>query len=256
MPRRQLPAIHVLIIGLGLIGLGQLLAGAPTAPLYDGLVVEEPYRYVDPPPGGSGDPFAASDVASVVDGAVPLLAVATNEVPPQAQMLSQADAFVLTDGTSSVAVSVQPLAPGDSRIAGNIYRFAVTDQAGAAMELVPGAVVSIVLRAPQADPGAMVARLEGDRWVALPTDNGGLPDLYAANITQLGDFAVLWSGAAPTASANAPSPTAQAPSPSPSGGSSEGAGGSSFPTWLIALFAIGAVAGGLIWGLVVRGEED
>jgi len=245
----------LLLVGLGWMGLSQLAAGPVAAPLFDGVVVEEPYRYVQPPSGAAGDPFSASDVASVVEDAVPLLAVATEEVPPQAQIISQADAFAVAGGTSSVAVSIQPLAPSDPRIAGNIYRFTVTDQAGAAVSIVPGALVTVVLRVPLPDPGATVARLDGDRWVALPTEHGGLPDLYSANIGQVGDFAVLGSGAAASASAPVPSATIPTASPAPSRVSGGGTAGADIPTWVIALAAIAAVGAGLLWGLVFRDED-
>ena len=241
----------LLVLGLGLIVLGQLVAGAVVAPLFDGLVVEDPYRYVEPPPGGAADPFAASAAEPVVNGAVPLVAIATEETPPQAQMIAQADAFAVADGTASLAVSIQPLGPTDPRIGGNIYRFTVTDQGGAPLDIVPGAVVTVVLRAPLPDPGAVIARLDGDQWVALPTQHGGLPDLFAANISQVGDFAVLMSGAAPSASGPAPSATAASPSGQPGGG-----GGTGIPTWVIALFAIAAVGAGLTWGLLAGGEDD
>lgn len=246
----------VLLIGLGLMGLGHLMAGSPTPPLFDGVVVEDPYRFVAPPPGGVGDPLAASAVALVVNGSAPLVAVATQETPPQAQMIAQADAFSFAGTTTSLAVSIEPIAPTDPRIAGNEYRFLVTDQAGVALGIVPGALVTIVLRAPQPDPGALLARLDGDQWVTLPTEHGGLPDLYAANVAQLGDFAVLASGAIPSASAAAPSATVSARSPSPSAAPGKGPGVAGIPTWLIALIAIAAVGAGLTWGLLTRGEDD
>jgi hypothetical protein len=255
MPAQRRLGAALLILGLGLIVVSQLVAGAFMAPLFDGLVVEDPYRYVEPPPSGAADPFAASAVEQVVNGAVPLVAIATEETPPQAQMIAQADAFAVAAGIASIAVSIAPLGPTDPRIGGNIYRFAVTDQAGAALDVVPGAVVTIVLRAPLPDPAAVIARLDGGQWVALPTQHGGLPDLFAANISQVGDFAILMSGAAPSASGPGPSATVAAPSPSPSGGSG-GKGGGGIPTWVIVLFAIAAVAAGLTWGLVMRGEDD
>lgn len=241
--RERRSVVAALVVGLGLMGLSQLLAGTATVPLFDGVVVEEPYRFVQPPPSGATDPFSASAVEMVVNGAMPLVAIATEETPPQAQMIAQADAFAIAPGTTSVAVSIEPNTPTDPRIVGNVYRFTVIDQAGAPLDIAPGAVVTIVLRAPQPDPAAMVAHLDAGQWVTLQTQHGGLPDLYAANITQLGDFAMLTPGAA----SGAPS---AAPSAAPDGSRSNG-----IPTWVIALFAIAAVAVGLTMGLL-RGSED
>ena len=245
MRERRSVAAVVLVMGLGLTALTQLLAGAATAPLFDGLVVEEPYRFVAPPPSAAADPFAASSVEMVVNGAMPLVAIATEETPPQAQMIAQADAFAIAAGTTSVAVSIQPNAPTDPRILGNVYRFTVTDQAGAPLDIIPGAVVTIVLRTPQPDPAAMVAHLDGGQWVALTTQHGGLPDLYAANITQQGDFAMLGPAAA-----------SSAPSAAPSAGPNGSGRNTGIPTWVIALFAIAAVAVGLTMGLLRGGEDD
>jgi hypothetical protein len=244
MDERRRVRAAILAVGLGLIVLSQLLAGAATAPLFDGVVVEEPYRFVEPPPSGATDPFSASAVEVVVNGAMPLVAIATEETPPQAQMIAQADAFAIAAGTTSVAVSIEPNPPTDPRIVGNVYRFTVTDQAGAPLAIVRGAVVTIVLRAPQPDPAAMVAHLDGGQWVTLTTQHGGLPDLYAANITQLGDFAMLAPAAAPSA-----------PSAAPSAGPDGSGGNTGIPTWVIALFAIAAVAVGLTMGLLRGGEE-
>jgi hypothetical protein len=255
MRSRQIPIAALLALGFGWMGLSQLLAGGPTAPLFDGLVVEDPYRFVEPPPGGATDPFSASAIDPVDNGSAPLVAIATDETPPQAQLIAQADAFVIVTGTTSIAVSIEPLAPTDPRVAGNVYRFGVTDQAGAALAIVPDALVTIVLRAPQPDPGAVLGHLEGGQWVPLPTDHGGLPDLLAANVGQLGDFAVLRSAAAASASATASTSVVGTASPAASPGSGGTQGGAGFPTWAIALLAIAAVGAGLVWGLVVRGED-
>lgn len=245
----------VLVIGLGLMGLGHLATGPATAPLFDGLVVEDPYRFIEPPPGGAADPFAASAIDLVVNGSAPLVAVATQETPPQAQVIAQADAFAFAIGTSSIAISIQPNAPVDPRVEGNVYRFAVTDQAGVPLQIVPGALVTIVLRAPQPNPDALLARLDGDQWVTLPTEHGGMPDLYAANVAQLGDFAVLTS-AIPSGTTAAPSATVSPGSPPPSPGPHGAAGMAGIPPWVIALIAIAAVGAGLTWGLLTRGDDD
>jgi hypothetical protein len=245
-PGRRLAAA-VLVAGLGLTWLAQAISPAPTAPLFDGVFIEDPYRFVDPPAGADGDPYPAEFTEQVADGAVPLLAVATAELPPQAQIIAQADAFDISSDVSSVTVSIVPSAPSDPDLVGNVYTVSVTDQAGSALTIRPDALVTLVLRAPEPDLPAQVARFDGTRWVPLPTEHGGLATLFAANIDQPGDFAVLVSGPIPS--------TSPAASAAPSGGGGEPNPGSGTPTWVIVLLAIAAVGVGLAWGLFADGER-
>ena len=45
------PALAVLATGFVLVVAAQLIAPLRSPPLYDGVVIEEPYRYLSPPPG-------------------------------------------------------------------------------------------------------------------------------------------------------------------------------------------------------------
>jgi hypothetical protein len=243
--RRRLPA-RVLLIGLGLTWLAAMSTSVRTAPLFDGVFIEDPYLFVDPPPGAAGDPPSAEATQPVVDGSVPLLAVATTEVPPQAQIIAEADAFAISAGTESVTVSIVPAGANDPTIAGNVYRFSVTDPGGASLEIRPGARVTIIVRAPQSDLVAQIARFDGTRWVTIPTELGGLADLFAANITQLGDFAVVVTGATPSGSAVA----SVASSAAPSGGGGDATDLDGPPWWVVVLLVVAALGGGLAWGLL------
>jgi hypothetical protein len=247
--RRGLPA-GVLLIGLGLTWIAVMSPSLRTAPLFDGVFIEDPYLFVDPPPGAPGDPPSAVATQPVVDGSVPLLAVATTEVPPQAQIIAEADAFAIPAGTESVTVSIVPAAANDPAIAGNVYRFSVTDPGGASLEIRPGARVTIIVRAPRSDLVAQVARFDGSQWVTIPTEFGGLADLFAANITQLGDYAVVVTGPTPSGSTAA----SVASSAAPSGGGDDGSGQGGPPLWVVALLVLAAVGGGLAWGLI--GDRD
>jgi hypothetical protein len=244
----RLPAV-VLLIGLGLTGLVAATSSLRAPPLLDGVFIEDPYRWVAPPSGADGDPPSVTTAQQVVDGSVPLLAVATSEVPPQAQIIAQEDAFAIAADTASVTITIQPSAPTDPTIAGNVYRFSVTDDQGTALEIRPGAQVTLVLRAPQQDLVAQIARFEGSTWVTLPTEFGGLPDLFAANITQLGDYAVVVV-AGPTASASAGTSMAESSPPAPSGGGGDGG----LPILLVVGLGVVAVGAGLAWGLL--GDRD
>jgi hypothetical protein len=250
--RWRLPA-GVLLIGLGLTWLAAMRPPAGTEPLFDGVFIEDPYLWIDPPPGASGDPASAEVAQPVVDGAVPLLAVATTEVPPQAQIIAQADAFAISAETTSVTVSIEPSAPTDPAIAGNVYRFSVTDQGGAPLEIRPEARVTIVVRAPQPDLVAQLAHFDGTQWLTIPTEFGGLSDLFAADITQLGDFAVVATAPSPSGSivASAAGPS----SPAPSGGSGDGGSRDGLSAWLIVVLVVASLGGGLAWGMLGKRED-
>jgi hypothetical protein len=249
---RRLAAV-ALATGLGLAGLAQLMASPHTAPLFDGVFIEDPYRYVAPQASAAGDPLSAEQTQPVVGGAVPLLAVGTAEVPPQAQIIAQADAFDIPAGTASIRVSIRPSVPTDPQIVGNVYSLSITDQAGVALNLRPGSVVTIVLRSPDPNVVAQIARFDGTTWVPLQTENGGLPDLFSANITEVGDYAVLLTGAA-TSSPPQPSGSTATPTPVPSGGSGTD-GGEGAPNWVVIVFVVAAIGVGLGWGVLGGGER-
>jgi hypothetical protein len=245
--RWRLPA-GVLLVGLGLTWLAAINPSARPAPLFDGVFIEDPYLFVDPPPGAPGDPPSADATQPVVDGSVPLLAVATTEVPPQAQIIAEADAFAISAGTESVTATIVPAAANDPAVSGNVYRFNVTDPGGASLQIRPGSRVTIVVRAPQPDPAAQLARFDGTDWVTIPTESGGLPDLFAANITQLGDYAVVLTGPAASGSQGASVAASSSPAPSGSGGDESGLGGP--PVWVVGLLVAAALGAGITWGLL------
>ena len=254
MTVRRRRGAMVVVAGILLIAAAHGLAPSPTMPLFDGVVVEDPYRYVDPPPGADGNPQPVQANEPVSGGTVPLIAVATVEVPPQAQIIAQADAFQVTPSATSIKVSITPSAPSDSQVVGNVYTFSVTDQDGSALSLQPSALVTVVLRAPQASLDAQVARLDGTRWVALPTDHGGLPDLFSANVQQLGEFAVMPTGASASGSATASTATSASPAPSSAPpGPSDGTG---TPPWILVGLVVAAVGIGVAWGFFGGGDRD
>ena len=232
-----------LVIGLLLMLAVQLPSHRLPAALYDGVITEDPYRYLQPPPGGQGDPTPATTSAQVDSGSVGQLFAATLESPPQAQVISEPGALVLRDGATSVTLTITPVVPTalptSGRLAGNAYRIAVTDQTGAAVTIRPGSLVTLVLRGDRPPASGTIAQFVGGAWQALPSDIGGLPDLFSTNMTSFGDFGVLDTAAAASGSA---APTA-APSSAPT------ARDQGQPPWLlIILIAVGAAAIGWVWG--------
>jgi hypothetical protein len=182
------------------LGLGLALAvqvSAPVGvPLYDGVVVTDPYRHLHPAAGQDGDPTTFTESVPIDEDVSPILIAATLETPPQAQLIAQKDAFELTPGATSIEVSITPIEPPavhpGGQIAGNVYRFSVTDQSGAALVPRPcSGCRSLVLRAPDGVVDGTVKRFSGDAWVDLETIHAGVVAMYQANPTELGDYAII-----------------------------------------------------------------
>jgi hypothetical protein len=216
-------------------------------PLYDGVVTEDPYRYLQPPTGKPGNPTSVSDMIALDEGASPQLYSGTLETPPQAQMIADRDAFQLPAGTTSIKASIQPIKPpapvSEGRISGNAYRFAVVNQAGMTLSLHPGTTITVVLRAPNGVANGTLIHFNGTGWDKVPTDNGGLPDIYSTNPTELGIYAVLVTGAqTPEPSFLTPLPISGSPSPSPTPAS----GGGQMP-WLVIGLVAAAIVVGVLW---------
>jgi hypothetical protein len=202
----------VLVLGLPLMVAIRIASPTIAPPLYDGLIVEDPYRYLAPPPGGAGSPTSFQDTLQLDGGKSPPAIGATAEQPPQAQMITSPDAFPIAPRVKSISVSIAPVPPAVQPAAGtllgNVYRFAVNDDHET--PLAPTSPVTIVLRSPSVSAQMAIAHLEAGRWVPLPTDQAGQPRIYAANVKALGDFAVIGTGAG----------TSESTSPSGSGGAS------------------------------------
>lgn len=234
-------------VGLVLLLLAMRVAPAGHPPLYDGVVIEDPYRYLQPPAGKPGKPTAVSDTLALDQGVSPQLYSGTLETPPQAQMIVDRDAFQLPAGTTSIRASITPVKPPgpvtDGQLSGNVYRFRLTNQAGVDLALHPGTTITLVLRAPNNVANGTIYRWEGTGWARLKTDTGGLIDLYAANVDQLGQFAVVVSGSVtPEPSPTLPSSFSLAPSPAPA----PTQGGGQTP-WLVIGLVAAAILVAVLW---------
>jgi len=192
-------------LGILLVFGGSALAlavqvGAPViVPLYDGVVVAEPYRYLHPSGDQVGAPTSASETDLVLEGVSPVVVAATTEIPPQAQLIAQRDAFILTTGATSVRALVTPIdppaQPTTGAILGNVYRFSVTDQSGTELDIrACNGCVSIALRAPDGGPPATVMRFVDGAWEAVLTRHGGSVALYQTNPVSTGIYAVVATG--------------------------------------------------------------
>jgi hypothetical protein len=166
-------------------------------PLYDGVPVQEPYRFLHPSGDQLGSPGSFSDEFVVAGATSPTISAFTTENPPQAQLIGQKGAFTLTAGATKLLVSITPVdapptAPDGGRIAGNVYRFTVTDQAGSPVSIAScSACLTLRLRAPDDVGDAVLKRYADGAWLDVNTIHEGVGGTYVTNVLALGDYAVV-----------------------------------------------------------------
>ena len=183
------------LIGGFAVIVGAQVAGPTVAPLYDGVVVTEPYRYLTPAAGEAGAPTSYDATIRISGATSPSIPAATTESPPQAQLIVPPGGIVLTASATAIQVTIRPVAPSgdeaDPLVAGNVYRVAVTDQAGAPLEPTTGTLWTVVLRAPGGVTDATVGRFSAGAWAQLATSTPSQPGIFLANASSVGDFAIL-----------------------------------------------------------------
>ena len=249
-------AIATLVLGLGLAAAAARLAPLPGPPLYDGVVPVEAYRWLTPPPGEHGGAEGASQVFQISGGASPLVALATPELTPQAQLFAAPGALTLPPGTTEITVSITPVEPAslptDGHISGNVYRITILNQAGVPATALASATVSVVLRSPNATSStATMALLQDGTWQPLKTDAAGQGAQFLSVVTTFGDFALTEpgpagsGGPAPTAGPSGPLPSSPA-TPAPSAAGEQGTDSGKPSVTLIAGVAIALVLAGLL----------
>jgi hypothetical protein len=165
-------------------------------PLYDGAPVQEPYRFLHPSGDEAGNPTSYSGSKAVSSSLSPIFAAATSEQPPQAQLISQSGAFTLTSGATSLMVTITPIEPpappAGGTISGNVYRFAVTDQAGTPLDVRQcDGCLSLLMRAPDGTGEASLKRYANGQWQDVQTIHAGITGLFQVNPTAMGDYAVI-----------------------------------------------------------------
>jgi hypothetical protein len=228
---RRRAALGAVALGLGIAAAAQVVAPLATPPLYDGVVVVQPYVYVNPPAGKPGGAQGASAHLPVAEHKSPLVVLATPEQPPQAQVVAGDGSLVLPSSATALDVSITPLDPSvdsaaasTARVLGNVYRITLVDQAGSPATAPASALVTVVLRAPEDVAGAQVGLLGDGAWHPLKSEPM-FGSTYVAVVTGFGDFAVV----APGSTSPAPSGVgARSPSglETPAAGMSSSAAGS------------------------------
>jgi len=195
-PRRL--GLGVLVVGFLFVFVAQRMAPIAGPPLFDGVIVEAPYRWLSPPAGHSGGAQGVTVAVPVQGSKSPDLAAGTDENPPQAQVFAGAGYLDMPSGTSSITVSIQPVAPPaqppSGVIAGNVYAISLTNQAGQPVRGQASGGVTIELRGPPSLPSATIARYANGAWTAIGGDSVGEPNMFTAVVTDFGDFALVAPG--------------------------------------------------------------
>jgi hypothetical protein len=240
--RDQRIGLVALGLGIVLIATAQHLAPLAEPPLYDGVYVPLPYVWLVPPAGQKGGAKGKSGSVAVDGSTNRLVAIATPEQDPQAQLLATSGALILPAGSTTVKFSIEPVLPAelpaDGHIDGNVYRISVTNQAGAPLSAPASALVTVVLVSPHSDPDRTIELDQGNGWQPLDTQNQG-PGVWLAVVTQFGEFAVVAPGAA-----GSPYPTATPSAGAPASGPvSSGAPSSSAQPSVADVPSIGVVSG-------------
>jgi hypothetical protein len=195
----------MLLSGLAVVIAVRVVAPQGAPPLYDSFVQPSPYVYLHPSPGQPGNPGSASTTLAYAGQDVGPLLVATRENPPQAQMIVAANSLAVPAGAHAITASITPvdappLHPLGGVVAGNVYRFRVVTDSGAAVPLLPDHPATLVLRGPTGVAAATIELFNGGAWMRLTTTPVAGPDIFAANTTQLGDAAVVVVAAPPAPS--------------------------------------------------------
>ena len=193
-PRLRGSALATLALGAALAALAQV-ALPIGAPLYDGVTVQEPYRFLEPGPNHAGSPGSFAKDYPITDGRSPQITAFTTENPPQAQLIALEGTFAVPAGVTTVRVSITPV-PADTPLAagqlsGNVYRVTVTDPSGQPLTLAGSQRPTLAMRSGGLLADAMIERLASGAWQRLDTVSNASLAIYTTEPRDLGDFAVI-----------------------------------------------------------------
>jgi hypothetical protein len=134
----------------------------------------------------------AADLAAAAD------VVETSERPAQARLVLEQGALAPPPGTAWLTLAIRPVPPpsqpADGTIEGNVYRITVTADSGTAVPVRRGGGVHIWLRGTGAVGRHLIERYTGGAWGRQTTHRAGTSHVYFADVTGLGDFALVVPG--------------------------------------------------------------
>lgn len=196
---RWRPALRWSLIATAALVLAAALAPA-ALPIYDGIGnPDEPYRYVNPPPGyrTTQPPATATAKLTVSTGRTPSVQINTAEYGPQLALFLPPGALAPPVGATSVTVTAAPTmpphaSPSDGTIVGNVYRITATAPGGTVDLIGFGNDAAVLdMRAPTAQqPGPVFEHFDNGRWTSYETVRIG-NDVYRTRADALGDWALV-----------------------------------------------------------------
>jgi hypothetical protein len=198
------------LTGLATVLAGGWLASSATVPLYDGVgFPDQPYRYVSPPAGAKHGPAAkpAQGTAPVVGAKNgEELSVQSDEQGPQILLDLQPNSVTAPASAKTVILTATPQAPSaqpaDGQIDGNVYRIAVTSDAGPAQFAAIAGDAVLYLRAASLKPAPPVMEFRAvgsTTWTPQHTVHSG-NDVFAISFKGAGDYALVHQRGAHAAS--------------------------------------------------------
>jgi hypothetical protein len=204
--RRGWWAILLSVLGVAAV---MLLQPMSSPPLYDGIgFPDEPYRWVQPPPGWGKTPAvtpASAKVTVEADGVVPTLKGLSAEQGAQVAFQIESGNLVVPKGTTSleaeaVAGPNPPEPPPAGTLASNVYTLSVKADKAGPLTVAPGKTLIINMRSEKPSNEDVVLQMyAGGTWTQVATARVG-NDIYAAELPALGQFALvrLPAGVKPT----------------------------------------------------------
>ena len=186
---------------LAVLGVAAVMLMRPTVspPLYDGIgFPDEPYRWVEPPPGWGKTPAwtpAKATGTVEADGTVPTLKGLSAEQGAQIAFQIESGALVLPKGAKTLdaeAVAVpNPAEKPSGTFASNVYTLTVKADKPGALALAPGRTAIVNMRSEKASNDAVVLEMyENGTWSQVATARVGT-DIYASELPALGTFALV-----------------------------------------------------------------
>lgn len=207
------------------LALGLAWLTAPAVPLYDGVSFpDEPYRYVQPPPGSRQTlpPTSATGHVTAAKGTSDdFFDSPSAERGPQVEIYSSAGGLQGGPGVTGFDVRAVPEPPGPSapglQVDGNLYQVTLSSTPPGPITITPPTDkvwAWIALRATSSAPHGPVfvyRPTPGAAWQARHTEQTG-NDVFAANIVGSGEYALAYvtgaknSAAAKRSTGGGPSP--------------------------------------------------
>lgn len=172
-------------------------------PLLDGLTAPASYHWVDPPPdlaSGNKQPTPLTTIITTNKGHIPAGAFSTPDA--QLSIVTQPDSLQLPDGTTSVELTMTPLAsdavqanpPSGLEVSGNVYRIQTVARPSGQALTAFDPPARVVLVYPASSTGAHVDHTllfsqSGKTWTKITTSDSAVQQQASGLLDETGYLA-------------------------------------------------------------------